>query len=131
MENPKSESKLPKIQIFQSTKEYLAILGITSNLMVQTYPFNRKILIGYLILGVALICNLVFVIFEKKTFWEFTQSIYFSSDALVCTLGFTVLVFRLSTLFEAIVTLESAINASECSSKKIYVIQINNKKNIR
>lgn len=109
-----------KIQTFQLTKKYLAILGVSSNLMVQRYPINRNILVGYFILSVAIICNFAFVIFQNKTFWELTQSIYFTSDALVCTLGLTILVFRTNKLFESFVTLEIAINASEWASINTY-----------
>lgn len=115
-----SKPKLPNIRIFQSTNKYLAILGISSNLLVQPHPFNRNISIGFLIMTSALICNFVYVIFEDETFWEFTQSIYFCSDSLVCTLSLSILVFRANKLYKFIVSLENAINASECEFRIKY-----------
>lgn len=108
------QSELPKISIFPSTKKYLTILGISPNLMVQPYPFNRNISIGFLICASGIICIFVYIYFDAKTFLEFTQAIYYWTDTIICAFALAILVFRTSHLFNFIVSLENVLNDSEC-----------------
>lgn len=117
--NDKKELKpeSSKMKIFQMSQKYFTILGISPNLIVQPYPFNRRISIGFLMLGLVLICNYVFIIYGAKTFLDFSQSIYIGSALAVGSLALAVLVFRVKILFEFIVNFENAINTSKWTPK--------------
>lgn len=113
-----SKPKKPKTQpsrlkSFEIIQKNLAFAGITPNLANQSYPFNRTILFGFLTLGSAIYCSVVFIIYEADTFAEYTQSVYVVSLAILIILVLLMMVLKVKKLFNFIDCCEDFINTSE------------------
>lgn len=113
IEKIESQPELPKIKIFQTVREYFAIIGINRVLVDQPYPFNRRIFLGFLMFGLAITSLFTFIISQAKTFWEFAQSIYTCSAVILGICCLFILVFRVHILFKFIASFENVINTSE------------------
>lgn len=106
-------SELPqKIKVFQLTQKNFSTAGITANLVTNSYPLNAKILLGFLILGSAIVCNFKYTFYEAKTFIEYTQSVYMGSMATIIILVLLILINHVKKLFEFINGIESVANTS-------------------
>lgn len=123
MKNAKeSKPKLPKppkprVKIFQLTQKKFAAAGINANLVTQPYPFNRKILLNFLALFVSVICNLMHIFYEAKTFAEHLQSIYMCSLTIAIILALVIVLLNVAKLFNFIDSSEKLVNKSEEKSK--------------
>lgn len=101
------------MKILQLTQKNLAAVGVSQNLLLQPNPFNARIWLGFLILGLYFICNVVYIFFGAKTFADHTQSICRSSFAVFIILSLAIIVFNVKKLFQLIDTGERVINTSE------------------
>lgn len=110
---PMANSERPEFRAFRTSREYFTILGISPILIDQPYPFNRKIIVGFLILALASTSNILYVIYKAETFGEYTQSIYLCSVSAIGSFGLAMLVFRVESLFTYILNFENVINTSE------------------
>lgn len=127
MENAKpekSQTKLPKKKIFQIVLKNFAAVGIEPNLVVQPYPINGRILMGFCILGSYMICNFKHT-FVAKTFVEYTQTAYMGSAAFVLFFVIWILLLNVKKMFKLINDAESIANLSvytvQCINITIYV----------
>lgn len=102
-----------KMKILQLTLKNIATIGVNPNLSLQPFPFNAKIFFAFLILSSYLICNLVFLFYESKTFTERIQSIYMSSGIASAIFCWVILIFNVNKLFETINACENLINTGE------------------
>lgn len=105
-------SQLPKAKILEHIKKNLAIAGIVPNLVTQSYPLNGKILLGFLTLGISIICNLMFTFCEAKTFIEYTQSICIGAFMYIVNFGLFNLILNVEKLFKLFEGCENIINTS-------------------
>lgn len=106
-------TKLPKMKIFQLTQKNFATVGVNPHLSLQSYPFNAKILTGFLITSLCLICNFMFAFFEAKTFIEYTQSVYIGSCAAIVIFALVVIVLNVKKLFQLISDCENISNTGQ------------------
>lgn len=112
-EQRESNSDKTKLKIFQSTQKNFFIVGINRSLMVLKYPFNGRILLGYLILILSIICNLMFTVYEAKTFAEYTHSIYMGSLAVLISLVLLITLLNVKEIFNTINDCESLANTNK------------------
>lgn len=112
MKNP-SKRRASKIKVFQLAREKFAILGIIPELAVQPYPLNRKILLGFSILGLSSGCIFEFTFYEAKTFIEYTQSSYMGSYMVTIIFALFIITFKMEKIFELFDDCENLINTSE------------------
>lgn len=125
MENSKqdeSKSQLPNGKVFQIPLKNFAVLGISSNLTTQPYPLNGKIITGFVILGFSMYSTIVFVIYDAKTFIEYTQSIYGFSLATLIFVALLNTIFKIEQMFELINANGQLVNTSKllkCSLSSI------------
>lgn len=114
MENSNKESRTTtNMKILQLVQKNFATLGVSPNLSLQPYPFNTKIIIGFVTLSLSLSCNLVFAISEAKTFTEQTQSIYMVSLTVLIMFALTIIILKVNKLFCLIDDCENLVNTSE------------------
>lgn len=99
---PELQKKLSKVKIFQLLRESLVATGINPTLATQTYPINWKISMGFLILILSVICNLMYTLYEAETFAEYTQSAYMGSLAAVIFLDLVIILLNVTKLFDLI-----------------------------
>lgn len=111
-ENSKSKEK-PKLKVFETIQTNLATIGITSNLANQSYPFNRIILMGFLMLGSAISSISVFIVCAAETLDDFTQSICAWSMVTLAIICLLILILKVEKLFEFINGCDDLVNTSE------------------
>lgn len=99
--------------VFQAFQKNFAIVGINSNVAKQSYPFNVKILLGILLLGSAIVCNLLYVIYKAKTFAEYTQTIYICSVSCLILSALIITILKMKKLFEFIDYTDELANTSK------------------
>lgn len=102
-----------RMKIFQMAQENLATVGVSPDLSHQSYPFNRKIFLSFLILSSYITCNLAYTLFVAKSFTEYTQAIYMDSFIALVTLEIAIIVFNVEQLFLFFNDCENLINTSE------------------
>lgn len=77
----------------------MASIGISSDLATAPYPVNEKIVIGFLLLGASISCNVLYAIYEAKTFADYNQSIFIGSETVLITFGLLTIVQNVAKLF--------------------------------
>lgn len=107
--------KLPRIVIFQAIQRTYAMAGITPVLLTQAYPLNAKIMMGFLLLNIAAIFNLIFTLCYAQTFAEYTQSIYVFSLMNLLIFALLIIILKVDKLFEFFNECADIVNSSESS----------------
>lgn len=110
MENPTQESAQPKLKAFKTVQKNFAMIGISPELLTQSYPLNGKILMSFLLIisGITFVC--VYLFTEAKTFFEHTQSICNASIGLLIFFALAILILKVEKLFEFIDRCDSILN---------------------
>lgn len=112
----KSES--PKhLKVFELIQKDFAIIGITSNLAHQAYPFNGRILLGFLLLCSNICFVFVFSVNDAEQFAEYAQCVNILSLMALNMFAFLILIVNVKPLFEFIDVGNDLVNISECDIK--------------
>ena len=98
----KLDSSMPKLMIFKLIQKNFKVVGIESSLVEQKYPFNRKILVGFLMVSISFLWNVMSTLYEAKTFVEYTQLIYMCSLAALIILALAIVLFNVVKMFSLI-----------------------------
>lgn len=109
----KKKSQPSKFKVFEMSQKYFAIIGITPSLKHQSCPLNETILFEFLLFGAAIYGTLAFLIYDAKTFSEYTQSVYTSCVVIFVTLGLLILRLKIEKLFALINGCDVLANTSE------------------
>lgn len=99
------------MKIFQAARKYFAIVGISSQNVVQ--KLNTKSLPTFIIFGQALISNYVFLLHEAQSFREFTDSFYAAATVTLGAMSHLVAVWKMAETFKFIENCEKIIGKSE------------------
>lgn len=106
MENSEQEASTshpPKQRrAFELIEKNFAIVGITPSLVHQPYPLNGAILFGFFLLGLDILCVLLFVLNDAESFAEYTQCAYIISIMTSLILVLLSLIVTVKELFEFI-----------------------------
>ena len=113
MESSKLKNSIAKWKVLQLTQKNLAIAGIDRDLAAQSYPFNAKIVFSSLTIGLAIVFGLIYVFYEAKTFVEYTQCIFMSSVAGICSFALLILILKVKKLFGFIDGCDGIANTRE------------------
>lgn len=113
----KSKSQSSKHKVFGIIQEHLAIIGIEPNLVEQSYPFNGKILFGFLLLGSSIYCTFVFIIYEAETFAEYTQSVYIGSNGVLNIFVLLIIILKIKRLYDFINDCDDLVNTSQSKTQ--------------
>lgn len=108
---PKPKIHTQKFKPFQLVETNCAYIGISLNSVAQ--PFNWKILLGFLVLSVTIVCQLVYFFNDARTYAEYTQSIYTCSLVSATFLTMLILILKRATLCEFIKHLDETINTGK------------------
>lgn len=112
-QKPNSCENSKDMKIFQAFQRNFAIVGITQTVAKQRCPVNVKIFLGILLLGSAILCNLLFVIYEAKTFAEYTQTLYICSVSCLTLSALIITILKMKKMFEFINDGNGVVNTSE------------------
>lgn len=105
-----TERKLPKLQIFQLLQENLTTVGIRLDLAAQPHQWNGKIFMGFVTLCFMNVCIFKYIFDEAQTFFEYTQSIYMGSLAILIMLCLFITILKVKKLAEILSDCENIIN---------------------
>lgn len=104
-----------KLQAFEVIQKNLATAGIIPKLAHQPYPFNWTISFGFVLLGSSIYCTSVFIIYDAKTFAEYTQSVYTDSLITLIILALVITIIKVEKLFQYVSGNDDhLVNTSEC-----------------
>lgn len=98
---------------FAMSRKYFAIAGITVNLAERSCPLNRKILMGFLMLGSGIYSSIAFITRDAETFAEYTQSIYMGSLLTFISFAVLILLSRVTEVFDAINGCDNLVHTSK------------------
>lgn len=108
-----ADKKPPKIKILQLTQQNFATIGISPNLVLQSYPINVKIFLGLFTSNSYIICSMIYLIYTANSITENTQIIFMSLVAAVIVLLLFALIVNAGGLFKYINDCEDIVNTSE------------------
>lgn len=112
MEN--SAEKKPKLEAFKTIRKNFFMAGISPKLATQSYPLNGKIVMTFLLLGLAFTFICVFIFNYAETFSEYTQSTYFATAVFLYIFALSVVILKVEKLFKLIDCCDDVLNMSEC-----------------
>lgn len=101
------------MQILESIREKLEIIGMSNQQSLQKYPFNERNVTCLLLHGINIVCNLGFLIYGTKDLMEFTDSLFLTITAILTAAIFINLMWKMRELFEFINNLEDIVDQSE------------------
>lgn len=99
-----------KIHIFQSIRRHLMIIGAAPYSATEFSLLNAKILMVFLSLGIGIVCMLMYICNETKTFIKLTQSVYMLSVFTLLSVAYMILILNLNEWFNLISHCESLVN---------------------
>lgn len=109
----KRPSQLPKIRIFQVIQKNMAAAGISPKLLIQSYPLNGKIFIGFVILGFDFTSFCVYLFNYAQTLGDGMQSIFICSVTIYVSTMLTIIILNVKKLFNLIYECEDFANISK------------------
>lgn len=102
------------MKIFIFLQRQYAIVGISpTNQFLQKYPFNKKIVLGFLIYGCVIVSQCVYICHVANGFMEYLECACAISTTVIMFVCFVATVFRKITLFKTIDNIEKLIDTSE------------------
>lgn len=107
------------MKVFQAIQSNFAIVGINPIVAKQPYPFNVKIVLGILLLGSAIVCNLLYVIDDAETFAEYTQTIYICSVSCLILSALIITILKMKKVFEFINYTDELTNTRNATTECI------------
>lgn len=114
-----SKSQVPRMKIMQSLQKYSATAGISSELTLQPYPLNGKILMGFSNLCITFICLIEPIFYEPEIPFKYLESCCLGSFLIVIISVLTIILLKVKTLFKLIEDCENIVNASEYSISEL------------
>lgn len=121
VQNP--QRKVERIKVLQSIQKNLSIIGVDRYTAMQQRSFNAKSIMTLLGVGLGIICTLMFLFVEAKTFFATIQSIYVCSAYIVVGFALLIMVLYLNELFQGFDDGESLANTSKW--KRSHCIHVN------
>lgn len=100
-----------RMKLFQSALNYFSMLGIRSN---QSFA-NVNLFIAEIIFITQVSADCVFIIFEAKTFRQYTYILFFMSTTVMAVACFTIFATKRVHLFQMIDITEEIVEKSEWS----------------
>lgn len=99
------------MKYLRSVLKYAALLGISST----QRPFNRRILITFLLYAVNSALYCAFPILEKVGFEEYIIDIYIASATVMVIIFFAIAAFKMANIFTLLGKAEDIAESSEYS----------------
>lgn len=119
MDNSKqenSEIKLTRIKPYKTLQKNFAKLGITPKLLTQTYSFDIKMLVPFLVLIIGVSFVVVYICNYAESFVVYTEGIFMGSAGAAMAFLLMFLIIKVNELFEFINSSEEMLNKSKISS---------------
>lgn len=106
-----------KLKVFETIQKKFAMAGISPKLVGQSYPFNGRILVCFLLFSSAFVFVYVYMFKYAETFSEYTQSVFLGAGAILFILLLLILILKVDKLFEFIDCCDIVFNKSKLQSE--------------
>lgn len=101
------------MHIYESTLEYLRMIGLSWNQLIQKYPCNERNLISLFIFGLDLTCNVGYLVCGAKSLKNVTESML-STFTLLCVASILIsLIWKMKELFEFYSKIDEMVTQSK------------------
>lgn len=101
------------MKTFQSFQKNSVFLGIDSNQIQKGHPFNKKNVFCIILLGFATISNIYFLCTTTDSIYKNMFSVYMALMSLGVFLTYSVVVWKMNSLFKFIDDLDIAVDSSK------------------
>lgn len=101
------------MELFKTTKQFFAMIGITQEKMLHTYPINCRLFMSFLAFFTLFLFTLLYMVFDADSFLEYVQCSYFCSASLMAIVDLTLLVLEGDQVFINMANMEQIIETSE------------------
>lgn len=95
------------MKILRRTLEIASYVGITAEQSIQPSLFNRKNVSALLVLSLTTISCLLYLLYDAKTFTEYTYSVAAFSSMLVATAILAIVIWKMKPLFNCLSLMEN------------------------
>lgn len=100
------------MDIFQSIRTYLALLGVHSP-RIQNHSNSVKGLMVLVLMGLTEISTCIFFLYQAEILEEYAQAFYGALSMHTCTFGFGIYILKKQELFKFMKNMEIVIQKSE------------------
>lgn len=93
---------------------FLIRMGMTKEQSIKNHPFNIRnsaILFNF---GIHVTFNAMFLFYGAANLNEFLESIYFTAMAMLGTLNFSTVTWKMAEIYQFLENLEDTANSSKC-----------------
>lgn len=101
------------MKFLTETQKYCEMIGVSAHQSTQKYPLNFKNVAFFIILHVATISAAAFILYDAKSFKDYTNSMYPTTSWIAVTLDTYIFIFRMDKIFEFIDHYENVIEKRE------------------
>lgn len=101
------------MKIFQSFQKNSAYLGISSDQLQRKHHFNIENVFGLSVMGFASVSNIYFLSTTTDSIGEHIFSLYMTSLTIGVSLAFSVVVWKMKSVFKFINGIEKVIDSSK------------------
>lgn len=107
------------MKILRLVQKHFAALDIgPSNHSAQKYPFNKRILFGFILLGYLIVSQFVYIFHVANGFKEYIECVCSILASITAFVSLPIIVYRETELFESINRMEKLIDTSKKSSNQ-------------
>lgn len=101
------------MKIFETARENFAVLGIDAAQSFQKHPFNTKITMAFVLIGLTTFLHVMHIFYAAGNLKERMQSATTTSGSLLISICIITIIFKMRTLFDCIKGFEDVIAMSE------------------
>lgn len=102
-----------KMKFFTTALENFAFLGIEWDESSQKYTFNRKNIIPQIVCVHCITLTLLFLIYDAKSFVEYTETLFILSTAFLCGIVYISVYIKVNVLHNFFESCNSVANMSK------------------
>lgn len=108
------------MKFFETIQMHALTLGVSSsNHSSQKYPFNRRVLVGFLIFGCSILSHLSYIFLVANGFMDYMVCICSTWASILMFAGFAIIVFKSASVFDSIDNFETFVDTSKLVSSSI------------
>lgn len=101
------------MKILQLIQKGLAMFGLKSHDAIQSYSINIDSVMSFLVFGMCIISNTVYLVRMANSFFEYVESLYLTFAASISFVIFAFFTWKMKELFELFNNMEINIQNSE------------------
>lgn len=101
------------MKILQLIQECLAKLGLKSQPAIQSHSINIENVTSFLVFGMCMISNFVYLVRKADSFFEYVESLYMFFASSISFVIYAFFTWKMTELFEFINNMENTIQYSK------------------